>query len=105
MSGHDHLGAAAALLASTDEKGNWCVPWNAGLASEPQAVGKLLGQLLTVLGEVNSNVIHGELVDQLWALRVTLHDQLTAVGWRIRAKEGHGWKVLPPLEPKKKTVR
>lgn len=83
----------------------WCEPWNAGLASEPAAVGRRLGELLTALGRVDSNIVRGTRPDELREFRLALHDKLTAAGWRIKARTGDGWKVLPPEEPKAKRKR
>lgn len=77
----------------------WCEPWCAGLASEPRAVARRLGQLLTALGHVDSNIVRGTLPDELRDIRMDLHTRLKAEGWRITGTRD-GWKVLPPL-PKK----
>lgn len=73
----------------------WCEPWEAGLASEASAVGRRLGELLTALDNVDSNIVKGTLPNDLREFRLNLHERLKAEGWRITAKQ-HGWKVLPP---------
>ncbi len=73
----------------------WCEPWSAGLASEPRAVAKRLGELLTALGNIDSGIVRGTLPDELRDFRIDLHTRLKAEGWRITAKQ-NGWKVLPP---------
>lgn len=72
-------------------------PSNAGLDSEPRAVARRLGRLLTALGaEINDYVIErGELTEELRALRLKIHEKATAEGWRIKATE-NGWRVAAP---------
>lgn len=78
-----------------------CVPHSAGLSSEPRAVGRRLGELLTALGRVDRNLASGTLPDELWNFRADLHTRLQAEGWRIKAStRGDGWTVLPPLARK-----
>jgi hypothetical protein len=64
-------------------------------------VGRRLGELLTALGNVNSNIVKGTLPDELREYRISLHERLKAEGWRITAK-ANGWKVLPPVRPRGK---
>ena len=84
-----------------DKSEPWCEPWCAGLASEPRAVGKRLGELLTALGRIDSNIVKGSLANELWKTRIALHERLKAEGWRITATRD-GWKVLPPVTKKGK---
>jgi len=72
-------------------------PNNAGLASEPKAVARRLGRLLTSLAvEINEYTIErGELTEELHALRMKIHETAQAEGWRIKAT-ANGWRVLQP---------
>lgn len=75
---------------------SYCTPHNAGLASEPRAIGRRLGRLLNALAtEINGHVVDGKIADDVWRFRLQLHNRLTADGWRIKAK-ANGWTVLPP---------
>ena len=75
----------------------YCKPWNAGLCSEPRAVGRRLAKLMNALDtEINSNIAEGELVEDVRTLRVRMLDKLKAEGWRITHHGDRGWKVLPP---------
>lgn len=99
-----HLQQAATRfigLHGPDQSEPWCEPWEAGLASEAKAVGKRLGDILTVLGNLDSGIVRGTLPTELWEFRVALHDRLKAEGWRITAKQ-NGWKVLPPMRARVK---
>lgn len=73
-------------------------PSEAGLQSTHAAVARRLGKLLSVLGEeINEWCVEpGELTEDLRALRMKIHTRALEEGWRIRAKTGSGWKVLPP---------
>jgi hypothetical protein len=78
--------------------GDYCRPFNAGLASTPQAIGKRLGRLIDALGrEVTSHVASGRLVDEIWRFRAHMIEQLQAEGWRTRAGDTR-FVVLPPVK-------
>jgi len=74
----------------------YCIPANAGLASEPKAVARRLSRLLTALAtEINDHVVTGQIADDVRQFRMALHDRLTNSCWRIKATD-NGWRVLPP---------
>jgi hypothetical protein len=76
----------------------YCNPWEAGLSSEASAVARGLGRILTILeNEINSNLVTGDIVNDVREFRLSLHNKLKADGWRIEAKQ-NGWKVLQPKE-------
>lgn len=74
----------------------WCEPWCAGLDSEPRAVARRLGVLLTALAGIDAGNVRGTLPQELWEFRISLHERLKAEGWRITGTRD-GWRVLPPL--------
>ncbi len=78
----------------------WLEPWSSGLQSTPRALAGRLSRLLNALGEVNGNVAKGTLVSELRDMRINIHQNLQANGWRVTAT-ANGWKVLPPLERKR----
>lgn len=60
----------------------YCTPWNAGLDSEPNAVCRRLAKLITTLDEqINSNIVSGEILDDIRAFRLQLQDKLEKEGW------------------------
>jgi len=79
----------------------FCEPWCAGLNSEPRAVAKRLSAMLTALGKVDDHIIKGSLPDEVREFRMSVHERLKAAGWRITGTQ-NGWKVLPPLTPRRK---
>lgn len=82
----------------------YCVPNEAGLASEARAVGRRLGALLDALGDVNEWIIErGELTEELWNAKVRLIERLKADGWRITIPKNN-YKVLPPLKAKERAA-
>lgn len=75
----------------------YVAPWEAGLGSTEKSVARDLSRILTRLGEIDHNRVQGQLADDLRDIRIYLHLALEEDGWRIRAKDPNGWKVLPPL--------
>lgn len=75
----------------------YCKPWNAGLASEPSAVCRRLGRLITALDdEITSNVVQGKIVDDVRAFRFCLIERLEAEGWTLSYDGGNRMKVRTP---------
>lgn len=75
----------------------YCVPSEAGLASEGRSVARRLGKLLSALdGQVNAWVIDGPMVNELWEFKAGLIEKLKADGWRVEAKDAGGYRVLVP---------
>lgn len=66
----------------------YCKPLNAGLASETGAVARKLGRLLDALDVVNSFIVRGDILDDLYALRQKIHDGLEGQGWTVSAMNG-----------------
>ena len=85
----------------TEKQPLFCEPWCAGLNSEPRAVAKRLGAVLTALGYLDDNIIKGTLPSEARDFRMNLHERLQADGWRITGTRD-GWKVLPPVTPRKR---
>lgn len=75
----------------------YCKPWNAGLASEPQAVARRLGRLITALDEeITGNVVQGSIVEQIRGFRFVLIERLEAEGWTMSYDGGSRMKVRSP---------
>jgi hypothetical protein len=89
-------------MDSGTDKPRYCKPWNAGLASEPRAVGRTLGRLLDAIGEVNENLVEGQVIEDCRALKLCLLENLRADGWRITRRDAptYRWQVLPPKRGK-----
>lgn len=89
-------------------KTEYCRPWNAGLSSEPRAVGRRLGKLLDALADqINDHIVQGQITQDCWQFRMKLLDKLKADGWRITIPHNN-YQVLPPKPaktPKTKAVR
>lgn len=80
----------------------YCLPWEAGLTSEAPKVARGLSRILTTLeSEIHSNVVQGDIVEDVRQFRIMLHNKLKADGWRITATQ-NGWKVLQPKPEKVK---
>jgi len=75
-------------------EGRYCEPSNSGLQSTGRAVAARLTKLLNSLDV--EYVSSGELVGYLREMRLKIHNELLADGWRVYAPESGGWKVLPP---------
>lgn len=75
----------------------YCTPWNTGLASETPAVARRLARLVESLdNEITSNVVSGEIVEDVHALAVTLRQKLDAEGWFFTYDGGDKLKCYPP---------
>jgi hypothetical protein len=58
----------------------YCKPWNAGLASEPRAVGRTIAKLMDALQQVNGNIVDGPIIDDVVALKVKILESMRADG-------------------------
>ena len=78
----------------------YCKPWNAGLASETGAVARRLGRLFDALSdEITSNVVQGEIVEDIRRFRFALLERLESEGWFGTYDGGNRFKVYPPGSP------
>lgn len=75
----------------------YCVPHNAGLASETSAVCRRIGRLLTALDtEINEHVVQGQIAQDIRNFRYSLLCKLEADGWSLSYDGGDRMKVRPP---------
>ncbi len=75
----------------------YCVPWNAGLASETPAVCRRLGRLLAALhNEINSNIVQGAICNDVRDFSLTLQSKLESEGWSFSYDGGDRLKVREP---------
>lgn len=75
----------------------YCVPWNAGLASETPAVCRRIGRLMTALDtEINSNIAQGEIVQHIRDFRLQMLERLEREGWTLSYDGGNHMKVRQP---------
>jgi hypothetical protein len=75
----------------------YCVPWNAGLASETPAVCRRIGRLMTALDtEINSNIAQGEIVQHIRDFRLEMLERLEREGWTLSYDGGNTMKVRQP---------
>jgi len=80
---------------------SYCKPWEAGLASEAQAVAKRIGELYDALDTINANLMDagpGTLVDDCWEFKMRVRDKLEAEGWRFKVGRGDKWRAIPPTK-------
>lgn len=82
--------------ANTTAAAPFLVPQNAGLGSTDRVAARVLGHVLSALGELNELVAMGEAPAWCRWFRLALHTAAQGAGWRITAKDGGGWRVLPP---------
>jgi hypothetical protein len=61
----------------------YCKPWNAGLASETSAVARDLGRLFDALDSINSNLVQGDILEDIKRARIAIWDGLEAEGWTV----------------------
>lgn len=77
----------------------YCVPNEAGLASEGKAVARRVARLLNALeSDVNKWVVSGQIEQDIWDFKVMLLEKLRADSWQVEAKEHGGWSVKTPKE-------
>lgn len=80
----------------------YCVPREAGLASEGKAVARRLGKLLSSLGnEINNYVTNGgqgSIAEEVWKFKCQLITKLKADGWRVEATDAGGYSVRLPKD-------
>lgn len=75
----------------------YCKPHNAGLASEPSAVCKRIADLFTALEtEINTFIVEGEIINDLYAFRRLLRERLEADGWTLAYGKSDRIKVRQP---------
>lgn len=75
----------------------YCLPYNAGLASETPAVCRRIGRLMTALDvEINSNIVQGDISKDIRDFRYSLMCKLEADGWSMSYDGGNKLKVRPP---------
>lgn len=75
----------------------YCIPWNAGLASETGAVARRIGRLMTALDtEINSNIAQGDIVNHIRDFRLDMMTRLEAEGWSMSYDGGNRLKVRAP---------
>jgi hypothetical protein len=78
-------------------KTGYCIPWNAGLASETPAVQRRLERLLHTLSqEINDNIVQGPIAEEVRQFRINLIEKLRADGWEV---------YYPPINGNKMRVR
>jgi hypothetical protein len=71
------------LIMKTETNHKYCNPWNAGLASETKAVAKSLGKLLDELGQINNNLVEGEIANEVYDFKASLIQKLRDDGWEV----------------------
>jgi hypothetical protein len=75
----------------------YCKPWNAGLASETGSVCRRIGRLMTALDtEIDSNIVQGDIVNDIREFRYQLMCKLEAEGWSMSYDGGNRLKVRAP---------
>ena len=79
----------------------YCIPSEAGLASEGPAVGRRIARLLkATCDEVNAFVVDGRgpgtIEHDVYKFRTQMIEKLVSEGWRIKARESGGYSVLVP---------
>lgn len=71
-------------------------PNDAGLNSEPRAVGRRLAKLLDALSDnVNSWIANGEIVQEVLDFRRSLVEKLEADGWEVKLNARNHYTVKP----------
>lgn len=94
----DFAAIRSARLESTPER--YCKPWNTGLQSTSSAVARRLGRLFDALSdEITSNVVRGEIVEDIRRFRFDLLERLESEGWFGTYDGGNRFKVYPPGSP------
>lgn len=88
----------------------YCKPLNAGLASETRAVTRTLGKMIDALDTINRNIVDGQIVDDLRAVREQIVDGLEDEGWTVsfcngRLEGTNSAHVYPPDSPSGKRIR
>lgn len=84
-------------MSKGSEKGPYCKPLNAGLASETGAVCRRIGRLLAALDtELNAYIVDGAILDDIRAARRQIMDRLEAEGWTMSYDGGSRMKVRQP---------
>ena len=73
----------------------YIIPHDTGTASSPHAVARRLTRFLKAMEYLNTFVVDGQIIDDLYNFRLNLLDRLAAVGWRVQLKDSY-WKILPP---------
>jgi hypothetical protein len=89
----------------SQEKQPFCEPLNAGLASEPQAVGRRLAELFMALDRVNNWIVRGRITDALWEFRTKLRLDLEAEGWTVCYGDYNRCRVYVPGSKTGKRIR
>lgn len=78
----------------------YCKPFNAGGQSTPEAVARRLGRLFDALSdEITSNVVRGDIVEDIRRFRFDLLERLESEGWFGTYDGGNRFKVYPPGSP------
>ena len=75
-------------------------PYDAGLASEPAAVGRRIGKLIDALENLDmlTESGPGTLAYEVREFRINIINKLQAEGWRCGYRGGDHYKVLIPLD-------
>lgn len=76
----------------------YCIPNEAGLASEGRAVGRRISKLLDALEDLNSCLCGGDIIEEKYAYKFALLEKLRAEGWRCSVNARDCWQVLPPKD-------
>jgi len=85
---HDGYPTDIKVSPPRENRQRYCKPWNAGLASETSSVEKRISRLLEALSvEINSNLVQGDIVDDIYNFRVALWQKLKRDGWEIKSRK------------------
>jgi len=88
----------------------YCKPHNAGLNSTAAAVASKLGKMLDAMSTIDAWIVEGDIVHELWELRMKLGERLEAEGWTISTVDGSlqgtdRIRVYPPGSPTGEKIR
>ena len=80
-------------------KVDYVQPCNAGLQSEPHAVGRRIARMLDSNSElINRFICEGPIEEACYKFRQDVIAQLEASGWRVKITANDRFQVLPPKE-------
>ena len=83
----------------TETKVDYVQPCNAGLQSEPRAVGRRIARMLDSNSElINRFICTGPIEQACYEFRQRVIADLEASGWRVKINARYRFQVLPPKE-------
>lgn len=84
----------------------YCIPINAGAASNPRSVCRRLAKLLDALSStVNSAIVSGEILEDTRKARLALIYRLELGGWDVRVTASDVYAVRPPTDARRSILR